>query len=161
MMNRIRISRTRGDDRPVSYDGRHGPLLYVERQDNMRTVVLGPAGDGEVEYGPATPGPFGDIRGRIGDTKVVIRLAMWGAFESGRHAFEVTFGDEDYVLVGRGRRRPRPQLETFDGSVLATYSRRGGAISRSATAEQAILVALIGGSGIANLTVPQHWLPRH
>ena len=158
----MRIHRKRGETRPVSYDGHHGPLHFVERQDNMRTVVLGTGGvDGELEYGPATPGPFGDILGRIGDTKVIMRHAPWGAYELGRHTFEVAFGDEDYVLVSRGGRRPTPRLEKSDGSLVATYGRTKGAIARSATVQEAILVALIVGSGVANLTLPQHWLPRH
>ena len=161
-MKRLRIQRERGEIRPTSYEGHHGPLLFVEREDNTRTVVLGHAGgDGELEYGPATPGPFGDVLGRIGDTKVIVRYAPWGTYEPGRHAFNVAFGDEDYVLVSRGRRRPTPQMEMPDGTVMATYGRTGCAISKSATPREEILVALIGGSGIANLTLPQHWLPRH
>ncbi len=161
-MKRIRIHRTRGEDRPVSYDGLHGPLVYAERDDNARTVVVSKRGlYGELEFGPATPGPFGDTLGWVGDTKVIFRYARWGAFERGRHAFEVKFGDHDYVLVSRGRRRPRPQLELPDGHLLAFYNRKGGAIAKSATVQEAILVALVGGSGMATLTLPQYWLPRH
>ncbi len=160
-MKRIRIDRNRGEDRPVSYDGHHGPLLYLDRHDNASTAVAGQTGgEGELEYGPSTP-PFGDILGRVGDTKLVMRYAAWGAYEPGRHAFEVELGDDSYVLVSRGRRRLRPHLELPDGRILATFHRRGGRIAKSATPEEAILVALIVGSGVANLTLPQHWLPRH
>lgn len=160
-MRRIRINRSRGDDRPVSYDGPHGPIKYVEPDDDSRTVVVANGSGGALEFGPASPGPFGDTLGWVGDTKVVIRYARWGSYEPGRHAFDVRFGDHEYVLVSRGRRRPRPQLERTDGSIFATYRRSGGAIVKRATAEEAMLVALIGGSGLTNLTLPQYWLPRH
>lgn len=160
-MKRIRFRRSRGESRPVSYLGPHGPLVYVARDDRTRTVITAPfIGETELEYGPGTP-PFGDILGRIGDTKVLISYAKWGKYEPGRHAFEIEFGDQDYVLVSRGGRRPTPQLETADdGTLLAIFRRRGGAILESVSREEAILVALIGGSGLTDLTLPQHWSPR-
>lgn len=161
-MKRIRIKRSRGESRPVSFEGPHGPWRYVALDDNTRTVLSRPLeGNAELEYGPGTPGPFGDILGRIGDTKVVISYAKWGLYTRGRHAFEIEFGDEHYVLVSRGDRRYAPQLELPDGTLVATFSRKGGTISESASLNESVLVALIGGSGIADLTLPQHWSPRH
>lgn len=113
-----------------------------------------------LEYGPSVPGPFGEVVGLIDESKVVFRYLPWGTVEAGRHAFEIRHEGTEYVLASRGRRRPVPTLETSDGRPLATFGRSGTAADPLEPAE-VMLVALIAGSGIYSVTLPQSWAARH
>ena len=90
----------------------------------------------------------------------LFRYRPFGSVEPGRHSFEVRYEGTEYVLVSRGR-RPKPQLESADGAVLAVFGSRSGRAAHSLTVEEEVLVALIAGSGIGAVTLPQSWNARH
>jgi len=113
-----------------------------------------------LEFGPTKPGPFGEVIGLIDESKVVFRYRPWGSVEPGRHAFEVRYEGAEYVLVSRGR-RPTARLEAIDGTVLAMFGGRSGRSWEGLTVEEEVLVALIAGSGLADVTLPQSWAARH
>jgi hypothetical protein len=115
---------------------------------------------GLLEYGPSKPGPFGEVIGLIDESKVVFRYKPWGSVEPGRHAFEVRYEGTEYVLVSRGR-RPTARLEAMDGTVLAVFGSRSGRVRAGLSPEEEVLVALIAGSGLAEVTLPQSWAARH
>jgi hypothetical protein len=115
---------------------------------------------GLLEYGPSKPGPFGEVIGLIDESKVVFRYKPWGSVEPGRHAFEVRYEGTEYVLVSRGR-RPTARLEAMDGTVLAVFGGRSGRVRAGLSPEEEVLVALIAGSGLAEVTLPQSWAARH
>ena len=110
-------------------------------------------------------GPFGTIRYIANQsrsrTRVVGPTGVRGLLECGRHSLEVHYEGTDYVLVSRGARRPTPRLETSDGTALAAFSGRRGKAAPDLTEQEAVLVALIAGSGIADVTRPQAWAVRH
>ncbi|NNF09335.1 MAG: hypothetical protein HKN74_03530 [Acidimicrobiia bacterium] len=134
----------------------------MANQSRSRTRVVGPTGvRGLLEFGPAAPGPLGEVLGLIEESKVVLRYLPWGSLEPGRHSLEVHYEGTDYVLVSRGARRPTPHLETSDGTPLAAFSGRRGKAAPDLSEQEAVLVALIAGSGIADITRPQTWAVRH
>lgn len=135
-------------------------MRFVDRDSMSRTRVVGVnAPDGVLEFGPNTPGPFGEVVGWVGDDKLVLRYAPWGAFEAGRHSLEVRLGDEEYILVSRGL-RAQTRLERYDGTVIATLYANRGTLQRGSTPSEAVLVALLLGSGIGKVTEPQSWASR-
>ena len=160
-MIKTTLVRARGETRPVAFACHGDSFHYVDRAERSKTRVVGPTGiHGHLEFGPTTPGPFGEVVGLIHESKVVFRYRPWGAVEPGRHALEVRYEGAEYVLVSRGR-RPTPQLEAIDGAVLAVFGSRKGRLARDATSEEEVLVALIAASGIAGITLPQSWAARH
>ena len=160
-MKKTRLKRERGESRPAAFDGHLGTVRFTDRVHNSRTRATGPAGrHGFLEFGPSTPGPFGEVIGLIEESKVVFRYLPWGAVVAGRHAFEVRHEGAEYVLASRGR-RPTPQLETPDGTVVATFGGRTGTVADSITPTEYLLAALIAGSGIGDVTLPQSWSARH
>lgn len=161
MMKKTKLIQERGTARPTELVGPHGSFTFVDGKDQSRTRVVGPNGiRGELEFGPTAPGPFGELIGYIDESKVVFRYRPWGSIEPGRHAFDIRFEGAEYVLVSRGR-RPVPQLEDAHGLVLAIFGKKSGAASRALNPDEDILVALIAGSGVADVTLPQSWLARH
>jgi hypothetical protein len=160
-MKKTRLKRERGELRPAEFDGHLGSVRFTDRSQNSRTRAVGPDGlRGMLQYGPSTPGPFGEVIGLIDEAKVVFRYLPWGAVVAGRHAFEVRHEGAEYVLVSRGR-RPTPQLETPDGTVVATFAGRTGTVADSLTPAEYLLAALIAGSGIGDVTLPQSWNARN
>lgn len=151
----------RGGERPVRFEGPHGSFRYTDPDDRSRTQVVGPHGmRGDLEFGPAAPGPFREVVGHIDEAKVVFRYRPWGSVEPGRHAFEIQCEGSEYTLVARGR-RPVPQLEDANGHVLARFGKKAGTAVRGLNPDEDILVALIAGSGLVEVTLPQDWLTRH
>ncbi len=160
-MQKTQLIRPRGQTRPTEFTFSDRTIRFVDRGRNGKTRVLGPTGiRGLLEFGPSSPGPFGEVVGRVDESKVVFRYRPWGSVERGRHAFEVRYEGTEYVLVSRGR-RPTPQLEAVDGRILAVFGSRSGRIARNVTPEEEVLVALIAGSGLADVTLPQSWAARH
>jgi len=160
-MRKTTLVRARGETRPVEFICHHDTYKYLDRSDRSKTRVSGPTGvHGYLEFGPTTPGPFGEVVGLIDESKLVFRYQPWGSVERGRHALEVRYEGSEYVLVSRGR-RPTPQLELIDGTVLARFGPRKGRLARSLTPEEGVIVALIAASGIADITLPQSWAARH
>ena len=152
-MKKTKLIQNRGVSRPSAFEGPHGTFRFIDIGDKSRTKVVGPHGmRGELEFGPSAPGPFGEVIGQIDDSKVVFRYRPWGSMEPGRHSFEIRYEGAEYTLVARGR-RPVPQLENTDGLVLA--------MPRVLNPDEDVLVALIAGSGVADVTLPQGWLARH
>ncbi|MBT8216974.1 MAG: hypothetical protein KJO17_09005, partial [Acidimicrobiia bacterium] len=79
--------------------GPFGAIRYVANQSRSRTRVVGPTGvRGLLEFGPAAPGPLGEVLGLIEESKVVLRYLPWGSLEPGRHSLEVHYEGTDYVL---------------------------------------------------------------
>jgi hypothetical protein len=160
-MPRTKLIRDRGASRPRLMKGPFGTVTFTAPDQNSKTWAVGPTGvRGQLEYGPSVPGPFGEVVGLIDRSKVVFRYLPWGFIEPGRHAFHILFEGAEYVLASRGRRRPVPTLETVDGRVLATFARSGTAAD-DLTVEEVVLVALIAGSELADVTMPQSWAARH
>jgi hypothetical protein len=160
-MNKTKLNRGRRETRPTEYTGDFGRVRFIDREEKGTTRAIGPTGmRGFLEYGPTRPGPFGEVVGLIDESKVVFRYLPWGSVEPGRHAFEVRYEGSEYVLASRGR-RPTPRLEAVDGSVLATFGARSGSVGDSLTPAEYLLVALIAGSGLAEVTLPQSWMARH
>lgn len=160
-MKRTKLVTDRGATRPARLHGPFGVMRYTDLNENGRTRVVAPSGAvGLLKFGPTTPGPFGEVAGLIEESKVVFRYRPWGSVERGRHAFEIRFEGAEYLLVSRGR-GPTPQLEVGDGQVLAAFGGRRGRASQTLSDEEAVLVALIAASGIADITLPQGWLSRH
>lgn len=127
----------------------------------MKTWAVGPSGKrAHLDYGPAVPGPFGEVVGLIDDGKVVFRYLPWGTVAPGRHAFEVRYEGAEYVLASPGRRRPIPTLTDSDGRTIATFGRTGS-IAEGVSDEESLLVALIAGSFVYRVTLPQSWAARH
>jgi hypothetical protein len=160
-MPKTKLIRDRGASRPRLLKGPFGTVTFTAPEQNSKTWAVGPTGvRGLLEYGPSVPGPFGEVVGLIDESKVVFRYLPWGSVESGRHAFQVRYEGAEYILVSRGRRRPVPTLEAVDGRVLATFAGSGTAADEL-TVEEVILVALIAGSELASVTMPQSWAARH
>ncbi|NNC91913.1 MAG: hypothetical protein HKN80_05425 [Acidimicrobiia bacterium] len=160
-MKKTRLVRARGESRPTQFRRDSRSVRFVDTETRGKTRAVGPTGiRGLLEYGPSKPGPFGEVIGLIEESKVVFRYLPWGAVEPGRHSFEVRYEGAEYVLVSRGR-RPTPQLEAIDGTVLAVFGNRSGRASSELTQQEEVLVALIAGSGLANVTLPQSWAARH
>ncbi|MBT8165832.1 MAG: hypothetical protein KJP22_05475 [Acidimicrobiia bacterium] len=160
-MRKTTLVRERGDTRPVAYTCHGDSYHYVDRAERSKTRVVGPTGiRGHLDFGPTTPGPFGEVVGLIEESKVVFRYRPWGSVEPGRHALDVRYEGAEYILVSRGR-RPTPHLESIDGTTLAVFGNRKGRLARIATPHEGILAALIAASGIANITLPQSWAARH
>jgi len=160
-MKKTRLVTERGASRPARLDGPFGTMHYADLDQNGKTRVASRSGlHGLLRFGPSTPGPFGEVVGLINESKVVFRYRPFGSVEAGRHAFEVRYEGAEYVLVSRGR-GPTPRLETGDGKALAAFGSRRGRASRELTEDETILVALIAGSGIAEVTMPQGWLARN
>lgn len=135
-------------------------MRFVERDSMSRTRIVGiDAPEGFLDYGPNTPGPFGEVTGYVGEAKLVLRFAPWGAVEAGRHSLEVHLGDDEYVLVSRGL-RARTRLERSDGHLVASLRLGAGTLHKEATPMEAVLVALLIGSGIGDVTRPQSWASR-
>jgi len=160
-MKKTKLIQDRGSSRPTAFEGPHGTLRFFDIEDKSRTKVVDRHGmRGELEFGPSAPGPFGEVIGQIDESKVVFRYRPWGSMEPGRHSFEIRYEGTEYSLVARGRRSV-PQLEDTDGLVLAVFGKRGGTASRALNPDEDVLVALIAGSGVADVTLPQSWLARH
>jgi hypothetical protein len=160
-MRKTILQRERGETRPVAFVSHGETFHYVDRAERLKTRVIGPTGiHGHLNFGPTTPGPFGEVVGLIEESKVVFRYRPWGSVERGRHALDIRYEGAEYILVSRGR-RPAPQLEAIDGTILAVFGNRRGRLARLATPQECVLVALIAASGIANITLPQSWAARH
>jgi hypothetical protein len=160
-MKKTTLVRKRGETRPVEFCWRGETFRYVDLADRSKTRVIGPTGiHGHLQFGPTTPGPFGEVVGLIEESKVVFRYRPWGSVERGRHALDVRYEGAEYILVSRGR-RPTPRLERFDGATVAVFGTRRGQLARASTPQERVLVALIAASGIANITLPQSWAARH
>lgn len=160
-MKRTKLVTDRRASRPASLRGPFGTMHYSDLDQNGKTRVTGPTGiHGLLKYGPSTPGPLGEVIGLIEESKVVFRYRPWGSVEPGRHAFEIRYEGAEYVLVSRGR-GPTPQLESSDGKTLAAFGGRRGRASHKLSEDEAVLVALIAASGIADVTLPQGWLARN
>ena len=160
-MHKTRLIRTRGETRPTEFRRNSRSVRFVDRETRGKTRAVGPTGvRGLLEYGPSKPGPFGEVVGLINESKVVFRYLPWGSLEPGRHAFEVRFEGAEYILVSRGR-RPTPRLEAMDGTLVAVFGNRSGRAWPGLSLEEEILVALIAGSGLARVTLPQSWAARH
>jgi len=160
-MQKTKLKRSRDGSRPTEFTRHSRTVRFVDGGHNGTTRVVGPTGlRGMLEFGPSSPGPFGEVVGLIDESKVVFRYRPWGSVERGRHAFEVRYEGAEYVLVSRGR-RATPQLEELDGTTLAVFGPRIGRASSELTYEEEILVALIAGSGLARVTLPHGWATRH
>lgn len=160
-MKRTKLVIDRGATRPARLHGPFGVMHFTDLEQNGSTRVVAPSGAvGLLKFGPTTPGPLGEVAGLIDESKVVFRYRPWGSIEPGRHAFEIRYEGAEYVLVSRGR-GPTPQLEAVDGEVLAAFGSRLGRASQTLSDDEAVLVALIAASGIADVTLPQGWLARH
>ncbi|MGI9647721.1 MAG: hypothetical protein ACR2OI_04305 [Acidimicrobiia bacterium] len=160
-MKSTKLVTDRGATRPAELRGPFGTMQFTDLNQMGRTRVVAPSGAvGLLRFGPTTPGPFGEVVGLIEESKVVFRYRPWGSVEPGRHSFEIRHEGAEYVLVSRGR-GPKPQLETVDGRLLAVFGERRGRVAPGLTEEEAVLVALITASGIADVTLPQGWLARH
>ena len=160
-MQKTRLVRGRGESRPTEFRRDSRSVRFVDRDQKGKTRVVGPTGvRGLLEYGPSKPGPFGEVVGLIDESKVVFRYRPWGSVEPGRHAFELRHEGTEYVRVSRGR-RPAPRLEAMDGTVLAVFGSRSGRAWPGLTVVEEVLVALIAGSGLADVTLPQSWAARH
>ncbi|MDH3538397.1 MAG: hypothetical protein OEP52_00215 [Acidimicrobiia bacterium] len=160
-MHKTRFVASGGESRPTEFRFDSRSFCFIDREQSGKTRVVGPTGvRGLLEYGPSTPGPFGEVIGLIDESKVVFRYRPWGSVEPGRHSFEVLYEGTEYVLVSRGQ-RPSAQLESIDGAVLAVFGGRSGRASADLTAEEEVLVALIAGSRLAEVTLPQSWAARH
>ena len=160
-MRRIKLVYDRGATRPRQLGGPFGTITFTAPDQNSKTWTVGPSGiRAHLEYGPSVPGPFGEVVGLIDDGKVVFRYLPWGSIEPGRHAFEVRYEGADYVLASRGRRRPVPTLTASDGRTIATFGRTGF-VADDISGEEYLLVALIAGSDIFQVTMPQSWAARH
>jgi len=160
-MHKTRLIRSRSEGRPTEFRHNSRSVHFVDRDQKGKTRAVGPTGvRGLLEFGPSKPGPFGEVIGLIDESKVVFRYLPWGSVEAGRHAFEVRFEGAEYILVSRGR-RPTPRLEAADGTVMAVFGNRSGQAWPGLTAEEEVLVALIAGSGLAAVTLPQSWAARH
>ena len=160
-MEKTTLVRGRGEPRPVEFVCHGESFRYLDRAERSKTRVIGPTGiRGHLDFGPTTPGPFGEVVGLIDESKVVFRYRPWGSVERGRHALDVRYEGAEYILVSRGR-RPTPRLESIDGTTVAVFGPRRGRLARVATPQEGVLVALIAASGIANITLPQSWAARH
>ena len=160
-MRRTKLVQDRSASRPRQLKGAFGAVTFTAPGQNAKTWAVGPDGTrGLLEYGPSTPGPFGETVGLIDESKVVFRYLPWGSVEPGRHAFQIRYEGAEYVLASRGRRRPIPTLEGIDGRVVATFGRSGTAATGLSPAE-IVLIGLIAGSEIAAVTLPQSWAARH
>ena len=160
-MPKTKLILDRGATRPRSLKGAFGTVTFTAPEQNAKTWAVGPGGmRGLLEYGPSVPGPFGEVVGLIDESKVVFRYLPWGSVEPGRHAFEIRHEGAAYVLASRGRRRPVPTLENGNGRVLATFGRTGTATEDLSPGE-VLLVGLIAGSSIYDVTMPQSWAARH
>ena len=150
--------KTRGKGRRSTYVGPHGPIR-VSCPQGARTLAQGHGVPrSSLKYGPATAGPFGEVKGWIGEQKLVVRLAPWGT-EVARHALEVRIGDHDYVIRSPGR-IAQPTLERADGTVVARLHPLIRFVSDDVSPEEAVLLALIVGSKIHEITLPQAWFAR-
>ncbi len=162
-MKKTKLIRTRGVDRPAEFRIQSRTVRFVDQAVRGKTRAVGPTGmRGLLEFGPSTPGPFGEVVGLIDESKVVFRYLPWGSVEPGRHSFEVRYEGAEYLLVSRGR-RGTPTLEEAGGTALAVFGRysSSGRASDDLTAAEEVLVALIAGSGLAQATLPQSWAARH
>jgi hypothetical protein len=150
--------KTRRKGQTGTYVGPHGPIR-VAYPDSLRTLAHGRSVPrSNVKYGPATSGPFGEVKGWVGDLKLIVRLAPWGT-EVARHALEVQVGDNDYVIRSPGR-IAQPTLERVDGTVVARLHPLIRFVSDDISPAEAVLVALILGSGLHRITLPQAWFAR-
>jgi len=162
-MQKTKLIRTRGGERPTEFICRSQTFRFVDLAVKGKTRAVGPTGlRGLLEFGPSTPGPFGEVVGLIDESKVVFRYLPWGSVAPGRHSFEVRYEGAEYLLVSRGR-RGTPTLEAADGTALATFGRHSnsGRAADGLSAAEELLVALIAGSGLGKVTLPQSWAARH
>lgn len=160
-MRRTKLVYDRGATRPRQLRGPFGSVTFTAPDQNSKTWAVGPTGiRALLEYGPSVPGPFGEVVGLIDEGKVVFRYLPWGTVEAGRHAFEVRYEGAEYVLASRGRRRPLPTLTASDGRTVATFGRTGS-VAEGISKEEVMLVALIAGSAVFQVTMPQSWAARH
>lgn len=162
-MQKTKLTRARGSDRPTEFTCQSQTVRFVDQAVKGKTRAVGPNGlRGLLEFGPSTPGPFGEVVGLIDESKVVFRYLPWGSVEPGRHSFEVRYEGAEYLLASRGR-RGTPTLEAVDGTALATFGRYSdsGRAADDLTPAEEILVALIAASGLALVTLPQSWAARH